>query len=383
MLKLTLNLKVDAKELGAIIKEFRDDVETDIPCDEFLKYFLRLGIDGRDKQRQEQRKKQEVLDQKAAEESQKKKEEAAKKLKTHVDYNYTEADERNANEKLRAASEKYDKSAPGCVALDGFECEELSPLDFKELVRRVFNLPLTPTELGYIVQKYDVKKAGNVHCKTFIIDFLALGYEARHESHIKQLEKQRKMNEEAEKEHIAKMQAVQKSEKVAFSRNFTEDDLQSALKKLTSVAAFFDKDRSGGFKSFEVESVDLVEFKRGLKRTFNIEYTAQEMGAIWNYLPKNNKDEVICYDFLNIFISLGATERDRFRLEQLEKQREANRLMQEEHEKKIQAQQSKILYEVEYEFDEEELESALEKMRVAAKRVSLYALDFVAVIMTK
>ncbi len=370
MLKLTLNLKVDPKELGAIVKEFREDVENDIPCSEFLKYFLRLGIDGRDNQRQEQRKKQELLDQQAAEERQKKITETSKKLKTHVDYNYTEEDERKANDKLRMASEKYDKSAPGCVALDGFECDELSPLDFKELVRRVFNLPLTATELGFIIQKYDVKKTGSVHCKTFIIDFLALGYEARHESHLKQLEKQRKMNEEAEKEHLAKMKAVQKSEKVAFSRNFSEADLQSALKKLTDAAVFFDKERSGGFKSFEVKSVDLLQFKRGLKRTFNIDYTAQEMGAIWNHLPKTNQDEVICHDFLNIFIGLGAAERDRFRLEQIEKQREANRAMQEEHERKIQSQQSKILYEVEYEFDEEELQSAVEKMTIAAKNVS-------------
>ncbi len=370
MLKLTLNLKVDPKELGAIVKEFREDVENDIPCSEFLKYFLRLGIDGRDNQRQEQRKKQELLDQQAAEERQKKITETSKKLKTHVDYNYTEEDERKANDKLRMASEKYDKSAPGCVALDGFECDELSPLDFKELVRRVFNLPLTATELGFIIQKYDVKKTGSVHCKTFIIDFLALGYEARHESHLKQLEKQRKMNEEAEKEHLAKMKAVQKSEKVAFSRNFSEADLQSALKKLTDAAVFFDKERSGGFKSFEVKSVDLLQFKRGLKRTFNIDYTAQEMGAIWNHLPKTNQDEVICHDLLNIFIGLGAAERDRFRLEQIEKQREANRAMQEEHERKIQSQQSKILYEVEYEFDEEELQSAVEKMTIAAKNVS-------------
>lgn len=295
MIKLTFNLKLDPKELGAVVKEFKPDVEKDIPASEFLKYFLRLGIDLRDEQRAEQRKKQELMDKQAAEERAKKMEEKNQKLKTHVDFNFSDEDERRVMEKLRSSSVKYDKAAPGSVALDGFECDELSPLDFKELVRRVFNLPLSPTELGYLVQKYDVKKSGNIHCKTFLIEFLALGYEVRHENHIKQLEKQKKLNEQAEKEHLEKMMAVQKSEKVPLSSHFTEEDLQSALNKLAHAAMFFDKERSGGFKSFEVESLDLVQFKRGVKRTFNIDFSSQEMGAIWNYLPKNNKDEVRFY----------------------------------------------------------------------------------------
>lgn len=45
MLKLTFNLKVDRAELGAILKEFKPDIEDDpnIPAAEFLRYFLRIG----------------------------------------------------------------------------------------------------------------------------------------------------------------------------------------------------------------------------------------------------------------------------------------------------------------------------------------------------
>ena len=45
-MKLTFNLKVDRAELGAILKEFDPNFEgSQIPASEFLRYFLRLGID--------------------------------------------------------------------------------------------------------------------------------------------------------------------------------------------------------------------------------------------------------------------------------------------------------------------------------------------------
>lgn len=371
MLKLTLNLRVDPKELGAILKEFRSDIENDIPASDFLKYFLRIGFEARDKARLEQRQRQALLDKKAAEEKVKKAEEANKKLKLHVDYNYSERDEEAALEKLRVASTKYDKAAPGCPALDGFECDELSPLDFKELVRRVFNLHLTSTELGFVIQKFDAKKTGNVFCKTFLNEFLAMGYESRHKSHIEQLERQRKLHEQTEKEHIERMLAVQKSEKVAFTRDYKPEDLQSAMAKITQAAVFHDKERGGSLISFDPDSLDLLQFKRALKRTFNIEFTAPEMGAMFEYLPKDDKDQVICHDFLTMFIKLGAEERGRIRKEQLEKQRNLDRIAKEEHEKKVNAQNSKVLYNVDYEFDDDELESALAKMLEAATKVTI------------
>jgi hypothetical protein len=74
---------------------------------------------------------------------------------------------------------------------------------------------------------------------------------------------------------------------------------------------------------------------------------------------------------------LGATERDRFRLEQLGKQREAHKQLKEEHEQKILAQSSKSLYEVDYEFEPADLDSAMEKLKVSATKVSSFWFDFI------
>lgn len=368
MLKLTLNLRVNPAELGAILKEFRPDIGEEIPASDFLKFFYRLGFEARDHDRQLQRKRQEEIEKKAEEEAQRKQEELKKKLKTFVDYNFSEVDETKAMDKLRSASEKYDKTAPGCVSLDGFDCEELSPLDFRELVKRVFNITFIPTELGFVIQKYDLKRSGNVHCKTFLTEFLRLGIEERHKHHLEQLEKQRTMNEQAEKDHVEKMLAVQKSEKVPISQTFTDNDLHTALRKLTDVASFFDKTRGAGLQSFEPQSLNLVQFKRALKRTFDIQFTAPEMGAIVKHLQKNDKGEVLCHPFLTLFIQLGTAERDRLRTEQMAKQRDLDEKALAEEKQRQLDKDSKVLYEVDYECNEDNLNTAIAKMTESARK---------------
>lgn len=312
-MKLIFNLKLDRFELGAILKEFKPNILDDgnkIPASEFLKYFFRVGYEAREKEKADQRLLQQQLDQKAIEEAKRKKEEDdRKKLSVQVNFNFSETDERLAMEKQLVAAEKYDKAAPGSVSLEGFVCEELPPVEFKDLVRRVFNLHLTPGELGYIITKYDVKKTGSVHCKTFLQDFLAQGVEKRYEKHLKQLEKQQKMIEKQEQSHQEKMKSVFESETVPYSEEYSEEDLQSALAKLTKVAVFYDKSRGGTLSSFEPLSLSLIEFKRGLKRTFNMDLTAKEMGALYNHFPRDIENKVSFYAFTSFSSSNGPFEK--------------------------------------------------------------------------
>lgn len=298
MMKLIFNLKLDKFELGAILQEFKPTIVSDgnkIPATEFLKYFFRIGFEAREKEKANQRQLQQQLDQKAEEEARKKREdENRKKLSVQVNFDFNEDDERSAMEKQVISAEKYDKAAPGSVSLDGFECEELPPVEFKDLVRRVFNFNLSPGELGYIVTKYDVKKTGSVHCKTFLQDFLTLGVEKRYEKHLKQLENQQKNIEKQEKAHLDKMKSVLEGETVPYSEEYSEEDYQSALNKLTKVAVFYDKSRGGTLSSFEPLSLSLVDFKRGLKRSFNMDLTAREMGALYNSIPRDDENKVKC-----------------------------------------------------------------------------------------
>ena len=273
-LKLTLNLKLNRKELGAVLDVFQkkeglskidenkgDDEEDNknineiykakmskkVACSDFLRYFLRLGIEGRDKEKLLQRQKQvQKLKKKLL-----KKAEAAYKMSQEVDYNFGLNDEQMALEKVRIASSKYDRNAPGCVSLDGFEVDALSVADFKDLIRRVFNLNLTNKELGFVIQKYDSKKNGTVHCKTFLNDFLRLGQEVRHKMHLDQLEKQKKLDALAAEESLPKIKEVQGSETLKIDNNYTEENLNTALEKIKQAAAFHDSERGVSLISFD------------------------------------------------------------------------------------------------------------------------------------
>ncbi|RYH16500.1 hypothetical protein EON65_30025, partial [archaeon] len=62
--------------------------------------------------------------------------------------------------------------------------------------------------LGFVIQKYDIKRSGNLHCKAFLTDMLTLGRQSRHTAHIQQLQKQRQLHIQAHKEHLEKMASV-------------------------------------------------------------------------------------------------------------------------------------------------------------------------------
>ena len=290
---MTFNLKVDRAELGAILKEFDPNLESSqIPASEFLRFFLRLGLDARDKARADQRQRQIELTTLADQGSAKRLSEQEAKMNQDIDYNFSEQAEENAKEKLRAASAKYDRYATGAVALDGFECESLDPGAFKDLIRRVFGIALSSGELGYVVRKYDAKATGRVLCKNFLTDFLRMGQQQRYQVHVEQLERQRSLTVLAEENHRKKIEEVQNSETVKVASNYTDKHRQSALAKITEAATRYDKVRGVSLISFDPSHLSPLEFKKALKRTFNIVLTPQEMGAAVEYFDKDGSRTV-------------------------------------------------------------------------------------------
>jgi hypothetical protein len=143
-----------------------------------------------------------------------------------------------------------------------------------------------------VVQKYDTKNTGRVICKAFLTDFLRIGQEARYKSHVEQLEKQRLMNMQSEEAHRQKVLAVQNSESIKISDQFGDRHIKSALAKITAAAVHYDKVRGVSLISFEPSNLTPLEFKKALKRTFNIKLTAQEMGAAVDYFDKDGSKTV-------------------------------------------------------------------------------------------
>ena len=76
-------------------------------------------------------------------------------MELKVDYDFSEADEARMHEKIAEAAKKYDKNHPASVSLEGFDVKYMKPGVFREMLKRTFNLHLTPKELGAAVRTYD------------------------------------------------------------------------------------------------------------------------------------------------------------------------------------------------------------------------------------
>ncbi len=56
------------------------------------------------------------------------------------------------------AVSQYDANHPSALGLDGFERNAVEPGEFKELVRRTFNLKLTGREVGAVFKMFDSRE---------------------------------------------------------------------------------------------------------------------------------------------------------------------------------------------------------------------------------
>lgn len=159
-LKKVFQVNLTLPELSAFLYDFNkdhDDKHT-VLCAPFLVKFLRLGFQERTRriratweekkriQREQERKRhQEEL-------------EKEKKHAAQINRNFTEEEKEMALLKLRTAARLYDKTTPGAMSMKAFEMKEMPPHIFREQLKRVFNLSLTPAELGAIMSVFDGKE---------------------------------------------------------------------------------------------------------------------------------------------------------------------------------------------------------------------------------
>lgn len=158
-MKLVFNVNLTVEELSAFIKNFNKDNAggENINCAAFLVSFFRAGFQERtnrlhslwkEKKRIEEERKMKELQQKREQEM---------KNSLKVNYDFTEADKERAIQKLRTAARLYDKTTPGAMSMKAFEVKEMAPHVFKEQLKRIFNLQVTPPEMGALMTVFDGK----------------------------------------------------------------------------------------------------------------------------------------------------------------------------------------------------------------------------------
>jgi hypothetical protein len=156
-MKLVFNITLSIPELSAYIKNFNKgtDFGENINCAAFLVAFFRAGFNERSVRLHNLwKEKKRVEDARLAKIAQEQREQDMKNS-LKVNFKFTEEDRARALVKLRTAARLYDKTTPGAMSMKSFETKEMAPHVFKEQLKRIFNLQLTPPELGALMAVFD------------------------------------------------------------------------------------------------------------------------------------------------------------------------------------------------------------------------------------
>ena len=273
----------------------------------FLIRFAKLGAEARERARFAFLDKQRTAREDADREKTRKRRLADQKLVLEVDNFFTETDRQAAVDKLIKASAKYDKNSPGCMGLEAFDAAYLTPLEFREVIKRVFGLVLTAKEFATVYKEFK-NEDGNVVSQTFLTSFLRLGAEERARLKKLELEKQRRDEHHRKFAHLRKMKELEDKTVLEVTYDFTADEENAAFKKLREAAKKYDRTHPAalGLNGFDASELSPAEFKEMLKRTFAVVLTPPELGALIKHFDPDGTGFIESKEFLSFFIKVRA-----------------------------------------------------------------------------
>ena len=341
-LRNAFNVNLTKAELEGLIPAFDKDLDGDIDGAEFLLAFLARGFKEKARRAQARRDRTAAINRKAADAAEAAELAARAKAKTKVSATYSGADLTSASLKMKEAAAAYDREKG--LNLDGFAGSAMEPHVFSEQLKRVFNVRLTPMELGAVIATFDKDGDGTVGCAEFLIEFFRVGFEEK--------SRRRAVHRNAQDLAIANAAAKVREEAAAaearasavVTSSFSDREMASALDKLKAAAMKYvktalprpllatttttttatttatathqltsllslryDKNAPGnvGLEGFEGASMQPHVFKEQLRRVFNIKLTPGELGALMKHFDKDGDGDVNCTEFLIEFFKIG------------------------------------------------------------------------------
>jgi hypothetical protein len=251
---------------------------------EFILLFYRLRYDFRSKLLSIRIKKDKTAIEAAKYAVEKKLEESEEKVRISLAEHFEKSDLESAMEKIVNAAVKYDRTHPGAVQLDAFDCESMPPHIFKEQLKMTFNVQLSIPELTAFVRNFnkDTPDEDNVNCSAFLVTFFRMGFKEKNRRLHEKWATKKRIAEEKEARRREELKMQESRNNLKASMDFTPEDKDSAILKLKGAAKLYDKTHPGAMsmKSFEVKSMPPHVFKEQLKRVFNLNVTPAELGAL-------------------------------------------------------------------------------------------------------
>lgn len=176
-LKRNFQLFLTPGEVAALVNIFDTNGDGDIDCGEFLHHFFRIGTIEREKLHV----KHTMLTNKLHAAEKKRKKKIKEKFEKSVLVELTPAtkeDKKSLKKKIRSVAEVYERKLQWGNTLVGFEGASLTPTQFKEQMKNVFLLVLSPGEISAAVKIYG-NEDGDIDCGYFLSSFFIDGKNAK------------------------------------------------------------------------------------------------------------------------------------------------------------------------------------------------------------
>eukprot|EP01041_Mallomonas_annulata_P011098 gene11098-23199_t len=303
-LKHVFNVNVTAAELSALMSYFDKENTGSINCAEFLVNFFHTGFEERSRRARLWRRHDENKIEQRKREIQRRDKEILDKQAIKISaLEFTEEDFQSGIAKLTEAAIKHDRNSTSAIGLGAFESESMPPHIFKEQLKRVFNIILSPAELSALMSYFDKENRGSINCAEFLIQFFRTGLEERNRIHAQHLEMQhRKELKDLELQHKRTLEnEARVNAHVDF--NFSEDEFDGALSKFITMCHKLDRRQFGpsSMKAFEIDAMTPSEFRELMKRTFNLKLLPQELGALVTLFDPQATGFVSCPAFMYVF----------------------------------------------------------------------------------
>ena len=335
---------------------------------EFIVKFIHIGVQERSSFKLNQLEKLRKAEKLRREESAMKLRQAENKMVLSVDFSKSIDSEKTAFAKLTEAAKRYDKSNPGAMSLEAFDCAYMKAATFREMLARTFGVRLSVDELSAVIRFFDPDMTGNVPCQEFLIHFLRTGFSERRKVLAASLKKSRDAELVRAKEEEDKLAAQWAKMELDVTYDYSPEDSANALAKLAAAARTFDA-ATTSMAAFDGNYLSAAVFREMLKRTFNIKVTGKELGSLVDLFDSDKSKRIDCTKFVVKFTGMGFEERDKVHQEQLQKKKDA--LAKEKKEMYDQLKKGDALLpktDINYDFEKSDFNSAMEKIRVEASK---------------
>jgi hypothetical protein len=351
--KRTFNLLLTPKEMAALITLFPCDnadgsvdnnKENKIDTKKFLLKFVRIGFEEREriKINNIEIKKQYDLEAKVRKE----KDLLIQNQKKLIDLDdtFTQTHKSSALSYLKKAAVKYDKTSPGCVSLDAFNCKYMTPFQFRDAMKSIFNITLTPKELSSLVSEFADESTENVESQKFLVYFIRIGSDERSKEKQINIVKQRQRERVRIAEAARQLENAEAKMHLKITYEYKDSDYSEAFEKYKVAAGKYDKGAPGAMSLEAFDAIDMNAgiFREMLKRTFNLTLDVAELAAIMHFFDKKKTHKVNCKAFLNHFLKCGINHRSKLFNESLNKNRADIIAQKRAHEELLVAQWNKV-----------------------------------------